>query len=894
MNNLNPPKKALQFLRWFCREDYLEEIEGDLTELYEIQVQESPGKAKRIFIWSVLRYLRPGFIKSFKKRNYSISPAMLKSDLKISWRNLKKQPFFTFLNTFGLAIGISGAMLISLFIYDELSFDKMYADADRIYRVHINNRTAGEVNNYASVSGPLAEVIMRDYPQVESVTRMRNYQSILLRELSSDQNVKENSVAAADSAFFRFFGIDLLAGGENEALIHPFSIVLTKTAAEKHFPLEDALGKTLVIDNDDMYTVTGVIDDFPQNSIFRDLSVLISISSFEDSRSDAWNNWNFPTFVKLLPNADEGAFYSYLDTVKDRYLIPWAMTFIPGLTVESARAQQEATGDYMIFGGLPFTDVHLHSPNMEGEFNQNSDIQNVYILSLIGLFLILLACVNFMNLSTAHAMKRAKEVGVRKTLGSNRFALIRQFLTESGLTTLLSFIFAVSITTLAIPYFNHLAGKTIAIPFQEINFWLVIVISILVMGLFSGSYPAFVLSRFIPIKVLKGNGQESVGGSKVRNSLVVVQFSISILLMISTLVVFQQVDYIQNKDLGYQKEQILVLDDVYAVGNELPAFKEQVQSLSQISEVSLSSFLPTPSARNGVTFFQKGRVLDPESALIIGNWRVDYDYISTLNLEIVAGRDFNEQYGKDSSSIIINESVVEMLGVTAEEAIGLEFTNDFRRDDKENMKYLTIIGVVKNFHFETMRSPIDALSLVLGSDPNKMMVKLDAGNFSESIAQIEKVWNNVAPGQPFQYYFLDDAFNDVYQAELRLSKIFMTFSLLSILIACLGLFGLAAYNAERRIKEIGIRKVMGASVTQITFRLSTEFLKLVGISILIALPIGWYSMNQWLLNFSYRIDIGWEVFASAAFLAITVSILTVSYQSIKAAIANPINSLKNE
>ena len=890
----DPPKRSLQFLRWFCREDYLEEFEGDLVEIFEEQYEQSPARARRKFSWSVIRYFRPQFIKFFRSKNTINHLTMLKNDLKIAWRSLKKQPFFTFLNTFGLAIGMAGGLLIALYIYDELSFDKMFADADRIYRLNIDNRVGGETNYYASVSGPLGPTIRQDYPQAELVTRFREVGSTLLRPVDAVQNVKEDHVIGADSTFFDMFGLDLLAGDPKTALKEPNTLILTKTAAEKHFSWDEALGQSLLLDNDHIYKVTGVIEDLPKNSFLRDHSVFISLESFEDAKSIAWNNWNYPTFVKLLPNANVDNFYAYLSTVKERYLIPWAMTFIPDLTIESSRAADEATGNFMKFHAMALTDIHLYSANREGEFSLNSSIQNVYILSFIGFFLILLACVNFMNLSTAYSLKRAKEVGIRKTLGSDRFGLIRQFLTEAGLVAFLSLMLAITIANLAMPFFNGLADKAIVIPFYNPGFWLLLIAAVLLLGLFSGSYPAFFMSRFMPVKVLKSGGQNSVGGSNIRNFLVVFQFAISVLLIVCTLVVFQQLNYIQNKDLGFQKDQILIIDDVYAAGNQLASFKEEVEQLGQVEHVSLSSFLPTPSARRGITLFPEGNVFESESALILENWLVDHDYVATLDLEIVAGRDFDEQMPTDSSSIILNESAVVMLGVQPEEALGMRLTDDFRRPDKENMKFITIIGVVKNFHFETLRNDIDALTLSLGSRPNSMLVKLNPGDFSNSIANMEKIWGRVAPGQPFHYYFMDDSFNDTYEAEQRLSSIFVIFTILSILIACLGLFGLAAFNAEKRTKEIGIRKVLGASVGQITYRLSVNFLKLVGISILIALPLSWYAMNKWLEDFSYRIEISWWIFALAAFLAIAVSLLTVSYQSIKAAIVNPIKSLRCE
>ncbi|MTI86339.1 MAG: FtsX-like permease family protein [Balneolaceae bacterium] len=819
---------------------------------------------------------------------------MIKSDLKISWRSLRKQPFFTFLNTFGLAIGIAGVILISLFIYDEFSYDTMFADADQIYRIDIENKNAGEVNSYAAAPGPLANRMRQDYPHIEQLSRFMNMGTVFMRRENSEIALKEKDVVAADSAFLNLFGISMLEGDPATALANPNSVVLTTSEALEHFGTENVMGESLIKSDGEIYTITGLVRDMPRHSFLRDHGIFFSLSSFEEADDKAWNNWIFPTFVKLRSSANQQHLDEYLSDVKERYIIPWAMTFVPGLTLESARESAEKTGDYMRFSSIALTDIHLYSPNKNGEFSQNSDIQSVYILGIIGLFLIVLAVVNFMNLSTAQSLKRAKEVGVRKTLGSIRFDLIRQFLTESILVSFLSSMLAVFIAFETLPLFNALSGKTMSLPLTDPVFWGIIISGVLVLGLLSGFYPSFFMSRFVPIQVLKGSNMPQVGGGNIRNSLVVFQFAISIILIVGTLVVHQQLTFIQNKDLGFQKNQVLVIDDVNTAGHQLQTFKEEVKRLNEVKNASLSSFLPTPSARNGVTFFLKGEVLEPESAIIMGNWRVDYDYLSTLNLELIAGRGFDESFGTDSSAIILNESAVTMMGMKPEEVIGMQLTNDFRRSDKENMKYITIIGVMKNFHYETMRNRIDGMSLVLGNNPDKMMVKLRAGAFSDTIAEIENIWSDVSPGQPMNYYFMDDSFNDVYQSELRLGRVFLIFTALSILISCLGLFGLATFNAERRIKEIGIRKVLGASVPQIIAKLSTDFLKLVAIASLIALPAGWYIMNRWLQDFSYRIDIGIDVFLIAAGVAITISLLTISYQSIKAAMLNPVQSLKNE
>ncbi len=811
---------------------------------------------------------------------------MFKNHLKIAWRSLKKQPFFTFLNTFGLAIGMTGGLLICLYIYDELSFDKMFADADRIYRINVDVKFGGNAEEYAEVSAPMAEAMKRDYPHIEVATRFRNLGSMFIRKSDAELNVKQSGATYVDTTFFKMFDLDLLVGDPKTALKAPNTLILTKTAAEKHFGIDEALGQSIILNDTNEYTVTGVIEDMPENSFIRNHNIFIAMAGNEDSFSKEWGNHNYPTFIKLRSGADIKDFDTFLESALRDYVIPGIQNYAPGITEE----QFLMSGNYLNFSTIPLTDIHLHS-RRGTELSANSDIQNVYILSFIALFLIILASVNFMNLSTAHSLKRTKEIGVRKTLGSNKSELIRQFLIESGLISFMSLVLAIVMALIAVPFFNELAGKEISIPFANPFFWLILLISVTLLSLFSGSYPAFFMSRFKPIQALKGITENGIGGGKIRNSLVVFQFAISVFLIVSTLVVFQQLQFIKNKDLGFTKNQVLIIDDVYATKSKIVSFKEEVQQLSQVKSTTVSGFLPTPSFRGNTTFYREGLKEDHEKSINMSDWDVDFDYVSTLNLEIIAGRDFNRQFSTDSTAIILNESAVAVLGVTPEKALGMRLSSDYGESEAV---FRTVIGVVKDFHYESLRTNIDALGLSLNNSFGSMAVKLDVGDFSNTIAQIETIWNRVSPDQPFNYYFMDESFNTTYQAEQRLGKIYIIFTILSILIACLGLFGLAAFNAEKRTKEIGVRKVLGASVSQISYRLTIDFLKLVGIAILVSLPLGWYAMNKWLEDFSYRIEIGWGVFVVAAFLAIIISILTVSYQSIKAAIVNPVKSLRTE
>ncbi|WP_304235912.1 ABC transporter permease [Jiulongibacter sediminis] len=810
---------------------------------------------------------------------------MIRNYLKIAWRNLRKQPFFTFLNTFGLAIGMAGGLLITLYIVDELSYNRSFKDFDRIHRAQVDIKFGGQAQEFAVLVAPFAETVKRDFDVVEDATRLRQWGSMLVRRPETIENQKEEKSTFADVNFIDFFGLRLLEGDSKTALKDPNTVVLTYEAAKKYFGECSALGQNVVINNDENFTVTGVLDGVPSNSFLNGYSVFMSMESHAESRDPDWGSNNFNTFLKLIPNARAEDLQQPLQILFEKYMVPYAESFMPGINRESF----EAEGNYIRYATIPLTELHL-SGNRVAEMNPNSTLQTIYILSFVALFLIVLAIVNFMNLSTAQSLKRAKEVGIRKTLGSNKTGLVSQFLTESGLVSFLSLILALLVAVVFMPLFNELTGKGISIPFLNPLFWLVILSVTLFLGMVSGSYPAFFLSRFIPVQVLKGDGKTTGGGGKVRNALVVFQFAVSVFLMVSTLVVYYQLNYIQNKDLGYSKDQLLIVDDVYAAGNQVETFKNQVADLPMVASATISSFLPTPSNRSDSGFDLEG----PEDKTIqMQNWRVDHDYVKTLDLEIVAGRDFDRQFSTDSSAILVNESALSILGIQPDEAIGKRVTNVAATGIERD--YFTIVGVVRNFHFESFKDKIGPLALnITPGHRNKMTVKLKAGDFSSTISQIKAEWNNVAPGQPFNHYFLDDSFNNTYQTERRLGNIFMTFTVLSLLIACLGLFGLAAFNAQKRTKEIGVRKVMGASVNQIAMKLSTDFLKLVGGAILVALPLSWYAMNQWLNDFTYRIDIAWWIFAVAAIAAVLIALLTVSYQAIKAAIVNPVKSLRSE
>jgi len=661
---------------------------------------------------------------------------MFKNNIKIAWRSLKKQPFFTFLNIFGLAIGMAGGLLLGLYIYDELSHDTMFTDADRIYRINADMKFGGKAEQMAEVSAPMAGAMMNDYPEVELTTRFRGVGSVFIKEEGTRSNVREPGVTYADSTFFEMLGIKLLYGDENTALTEPNTVVMTKTAAVKHFPIDQAVGKTVLLNDRDVYTVSGIVDDMPENSFLRDRDLFLAMSGYEDSRMAEWGSHNYYTLIKLIPGASVADLEVEMQSMVGKYLIPYAQRFFPGITEQ----QFLDSGNYMKYSTIALTDIHLYS-GRGPEFSPVSDIKNVYILGAIALILLILASVNFMNLTTAHSLKRSKEVGIRKTLGSQRSSLIGQFLTESGLIAMGSLVFAVIIAAVTMPLYNDLSGKELSIPFTNPLFWVVLLMASLALGILSGSYPAFFMSRFVAAKVLKGQGDNSIGGGRVRNILVVLQFSISVFLIMGTLTVFQQLSYIQGKDLGYAKDQVLVIQGVNSLDGNKKAFKNEVGQLSQVNTATLSSYLPTPSSRSDSSFMRK-EDRSQEKAINMQQWRVDENYISTIGLSLVSGRNFDvTRYASDSTAIILNEKAVAILGETPETVLGQQFLDNF---DEESL--ITVIGVVKDFNFESLRDEVEALALFYGTDrASNLIIKLAKGDVTRTIGDIENIWMNIAP-----------------------------------------------------------------------------------------------------------------------------------------------------
>ncbi len=804
---------------------------------------------------------------------------MFKNHLKIAWRSIKKDKLFTFIKIGGFAIGIAACLLIALFIRNELSYDQQYANKDRIYRVVMQGMFKGEVMKSVHFQLPFADALETDFPEIQKAGKINTSELFGagkrgLRLSGEPQNNLEEGFVFADQDAFDLLEIPLEQGKPKEALESPGSIVISHSKAQKYFPNGNAVGQTIILDNDSSkpYTVTGVMKDFPKNSHLQ-FDFLLPI---EDTNM-SWTSQNYFTYVLLDKNTNVQELQKKMFSIVENYVIPAQM--------ERGRAadfiEVLKTINYKL---QPITDIHLYSDLKMADGLKHGDIRFIWLFAAIAGFILLLAAINFINLSTAKSANRAKEVGLRKTVGAFKSNLVGQFLTESVLYSIFSFVLGVLLAWILLPKFNIIADKTISMPWRVWWFMPTILISALFVGVVAGLYPAFYLSAFRPVNVLRGS--LNLGGKgRLRSGLVIFQFTTSVVLIIGTLIISQQMDYILNKKLGYDKEQMVILEGAGALGNKAENFKEQLLQLPQIQEVTLSDYLPIEGTkRNGNTFRnpEEGTAGRGIPAQI---WRVDYDYIKTLGMNIVAGRDFNKDMASDSiNSILINQKMVNELGLI--DPVGKHLDN--------NGRDYTIVGVLADFHFKSLREDITPLSLVIGKNAEVISIKLEKGNINEALASIESTWNKNVPNQAFNYSFLDQEFSQMHTDVRRMGSIFNSFALFAIFVACLGLFALSSFMVEQRKKEISIRLVLGAPFKSIYQLLTLDFMKLILISIIIAIPLGWYTMSRWLEDFAYRITIGWGVFLAAGLIVLTIAVLTISYQSIGAALIKPLRSLRSE
>lgn len=807
---------------------------------------------------------------------------MFNNHIKIAWRTLLKHKGLFAINILGLSIGIAAALIIFLFVSDELSYDRFHEKSDNIVRVVLRGKMNGEIIKEAVTPGPVASTLQKEFPEVLQATRLKSQGTPQITY--KNQTFRDNKFAYVDANFFEIFTVPLIKGDTKTALIEPNSIIITQELASKYFGNEDPIGKILDFKEwKQQFKVTGVMQQLPGNSHFH-FDVFGSIESLAHAKEALWVESGYHSYLLLDNRTDFKETESKLPGIVDKYMGPQIKKAM-GMSYEEFKRDNEI-GLFL----QPLTDIHLHSDFSEvTNLEPGGDIKTIYIFGAIAIFILLIACINFMNLSTAAASKRAKEVGVKKVLGSSKKELIKQFLAESCIATIIAMIIAMVVVILTLPLFNTLSGKTLDISYilhtKTLFCFGVAGVSISILA---GSYPAFFLSSFKPIAALKNKFVNTGKTKGLRSGLVVLQFMLSVGLIIATLVVDQQMAFIQNKDIGYQKDQMLVLRDSWMLGTNEEVFKEQLAKDPRVSSITMSGHIPAGPSNTHMTSIYPGQNSETIRRSIVYN--IDEQYIPTMGMKLVAGRNFSEDFGAEANNMIINETSAKIMGF-ADDAVGKIVTMSINNEG--GTRVYTVIGVVQDFHFNSLHEPIDQLIMLNYKSPG-LIVRAKTADMAGLIASAESIWKGFNSGEPFSYGLLDELYNQTYIKEQKMGAILRIFALLTIFVACLGLFGLITFTAEQRFKEIGIRKVLGSNISQIVAMLSADFLKLVLISFLIAFPLGFYLMNIWLQDFAYRIEIEWWIFGLAGLITLCVAFITIGWKSFKAASMNPVNSLRAE
>ena len=807
---------------------------------------------------------------------------MFKNYLKIALRNFLKHKGFSFINIFGLAIGVACCLIIVLFVLDEISFDRHHEKADQIYRVGLKAYINNNAFNGVVTCAPMAQTLVREYPEVTAATRIRNFGYPVFRY--EDKVFSEEQVLWVDQAFFDVFTVSFIKGDLKTALAEPNSIVLTRSMALKYFGDEDPMGKSLNADRQRDYVVTGVVEDTPQNSHFH-YDFLASLSTYGDSRSPVWVSNNYYTYLVLQEGSSPQAFEEKLVELVKKYVGPQIQA-AAGISLEKFF---ELGGEYGYFV-QPLTNIHLHS-HYEYELEPNGDIAYVYLFSIIALGILLVACINFVNLATARSVNRAREVAIRKTVGSRRAQLIRQFLAETTLTSFVAVILSLFVVQILLPSFNSITGKELSIPYIDNIYTIPALLGVVMfIGILAGIYPAFFLASFHPAVVLKSETMGRTKKSNLRNVLVVFQFTVSIVLIVGTLIVNKQLKYMQDMNLGFNKDQVVIVKKTDDLGKQIQAFRQELLKNARIDNASNTGRLIGQTFGNSA-FRLAGET--GEETHLLWTYFTDAHFVDTYQIEMATGRYFEEGRQADQQGVVINEAAVKDLGLAdpiGKQIVALGAT-------QEQAQSFTILGVMKDFHFESLHFQIRPLIVLLYGPNNRgrfVSVRINAEGIRETMAFLEGTWRRFAENQAFEYEFFDDHFKKIYESEERTGKIFFAFSLLAIVIASLGLFGLAAFISEQRTKEIGIRKILGATESKIIILLSKQFTKWVILSNLIAWPIAFYFMHKWIQRFAFRPGISIWPFLLASIVVLCIALLTVSYQTIKAARSDPVDLLRYE
>jgi putative ABC transport system permease protein len=877
-----PPGWAMRFFRWYCNDHLSEAVLGDLLELYARRCKTlGKRKADLMFAWNVVLFFQP-FAMRKRSRHQIHSLMMLPGYFKITWRTIARQKMYSIIKIGGFAIGLASCILIALFIQHELRYDNYYPDKERIYRVY-NERTAPEKEKWTAFPPSMAPLLKSNFPEVELAGRLIPYhwfnaRNNLFRRDDQIENTFEEGFAYADQELLDILQIPMVYGNRSNALAKPYTIVMSRRKAERYFPNEDPVGKVVILNEDKStpYVIGGVIENLPSISHLHQFDFFITLTEkeFWPGEQASWCCWNYNPYIKLRPGTDVKAFEKKMLSIRDNQYLDFLR--------QTENKSFEEVKKYHFFRLQPISDIHLYSEGISDEI-PHGDIKYVWLFGGIACFILLLACINFINLSTAKSANRAKEVGLRKVVGSVRSYLVKQFLTESILYSMVSFIFGIILAWMSLSFFNRLAGTTLSMPWT--SWWLapLFVGAAIIVGVIAGIYPSFYLSSFKPIDVLKGAVRRGSKSASLRSALVIFQFTTSIFLIIGTFIIYKQMQYFLNAKIGYDKEQILTIQGANTLGDKRDVFKEELQKLAYVKSVTISSYLPVSNTqRDQNPFWKEGRskVDKPVGAQ---KWSVDKDYIATMGMKIAEGRNFIPEMASDSQAVIINQTMAHHLGL--KKPIGERIGNGIM---------YTVIGVVEDFNFDGMKGKIMPLCFVLGEEGSIASIKVQADNMQDIIMSVKKVWDKLMPNQPFRYAFMDESYARMYEDVQRIGYLFGGFAILAIIVACLGLFALSAFMIEQRNKEVSIRLALGASVKSIFGLLTGNFVKLVIISFIIAVPVGWFVMQIWLQEFAYRIEITWDIFIAAGFVSLAIALLTVSYQSFRAALANPAQNLRSE
>lgn len=810
---------------------------------------------------------------------------MIKNSFKVAWRSMQKQKLFTTIKIGGFAIGIAACILISLFIIDEISYDKHYKGADQIFRIANEDSSHGTSSRWTLLGAPIRNILYEQYPEFEKVARVILWDgwqagSNQFRTVGSKQNIYEKGFIYADPELLDILEIPMIYGESSYALTEPNSIVLSRRKAEKHFPNENPVGKQIVLnDHQRLYTVGGVMD-LPSNTHLQ-CDFILTLEGIEFWRGEQtdWCCKNYEYYVKLNPGIDKEALEDKLLYLNEAHIVPYLEA---SGSVDAAHFK-ESRKYYL----QPIENIYLNVDSVEDMASVHGIEDVVWILGVVAVFILSLACINFINLSTAKSAQRAKEVGLRKVVGSQRTHLIFQYLIESLLYSFFAVILGILISIVFLPFFNDVAGKSLSFPWEKLWFIPGVLTITLIVGIVAGIYPAVYMTAFKPIEVLKGKISQGARNSRFRSTLVVFQFTISLVLVIGAVIVSQQMYFILNKELGYNSHQVITIEATRTMGPQQKVFKEELLKVASVENVTISSYIPIPGTeQNNQDYWKEGRTkLDP--GVECRHWQVDQDYMETLEIKLTKGRQLQEEIASDTSAIVINETMASLLRL--EEPIGSKIYG--------SSKLWHVVGVVEDFHFGAMSEPIGPLGMVLSRWGGSMVItKVSTENMKETLSQITSIWDAFMPHQAIRYSFLDDRFSKTWTNETlgRIQTIFSAFAGLAIIIACLGLFALSAFTMEQRNKEISIRKVLGASFASLFGIITLDFVKLLLISFVVAIPIGWYTMDSFLIDFAYRIEIRWTVFALTGLGFLVIVLSTVSKHAIALAAKNPAETLKDE